>query len=270
MVDQIRADATEQSITVTDGISDRWQLVTALKLLATWRVVTETDGTLTGWGERPEDEALLSINRPLLIHLLPSPLHHFGNGGRDLVPASAGGTPAAAPAAAVENPAVFRAELPDDELDVLSRERHELARHLDENFGLVLEVRAEGALAYDPSGAAGGLTDLDFPGTGSARQAALLLLPHQPRRRRPGAAADPARRRVRQGRRRHRRRTDGPAGLPRSGLRDDGSRAVGLLPARVRSAAQRRQLGPHHPRALGRPQPPSAQHGAACSGSASA
>jgi uncharacterized protein (TIGR02678 family) len=68
---------------------------------------------------------------------------------------------------------VFRAELPDDELDVLSRERNELARHLDENFGLVLEVRAEGVLAYDPSGA---LTDLDFPGSGSAKQAALLLL----------------------------------------------------------------------------------------------
>ncbi len=34
---------------------------------------------------------------------------------------------------------------------MLSRERTDLARHLDENFGLVLEVRAEGALAYDPS-----------------------------------------------------------------------------------------------------------------------
>ena len=73
----------------------------------------------------------------------------------------------------MENPALFRAELPDDELDVLSRERNELARHLDENFGLVLEVRAEGVLAYDPSGT---LTDLDFPGSGSAKQAALLLL----------------------------------------------------------------------------------------------
>ena len=73
----------------------------------------------------------------------------------------------------VENPALFRAELPDDELDVLSRERHELARQLDENFGLVLEVRAEGVLAYDPSGT---LTDLDFPGPGRAKQAALLLL----------------------------------------------------------------------------------------------
>ena len=61
----------EQSITVTDSIGDRRQLVAALKLLASWGVVTETDGTLTGWGERPEDEALLSINRALLIHLLP-------------------------------------------------------------------------------------------------------------------------------------------------------------------------------------------------------
>ena len=56
---------------------------------------------------------------------------------------------------------------------MLSRDRNEVARHLDENFGLVLEVRAEGVLAYDPSGT---LTDLDFPGSGSAKQAALLLL----------------------------------------------------------------------------------------------
>jgi uncharacterized protein (TIGR02678 family) len=176
LVDQIRADAAEQAITITDGISDRRQLVTALKLLASWGVVTETDGTLTGWGERPEDEALLSINRPLLIHLLPSPLHHFATAEETWSQRQPEPPRRRLRQRLVENPAVFRAELPDDELDVLSRERHELARHLDENFGLVLEVRAEGALAYDPSGAAAGLTDLEFPGSGSAKQAALLLL----------------------------------------------------------------------------------------------
>lgn len=36
LVDQVRADAAEQSVTVTDGISDRRQLVAALKLLAAW------------------------------------------------------------------------------------------------------------------------------------------------------------------------------------------------------------------------------------------
>src|SRR2546429_8569720 len=77
LVDQIRADAAQQSITITDGISDRRQLVTALRLLVAWGAVSETDGSLTAWSERPEDEALLSINRSLLIHLLPSPLYQF-------------------------------------------------------------------------------------------------------------------------------------------------------------------------------------------------
>lgn len=173
LVDQIRADAAEQGITITDGISDRRQLVTALRLLAGWGVVSETDGSLAAWGERPEDEALLSINRPLLIHLLPNPLHQFATAEQTWSQAHPEPPRRRLRQRLVENPAVFRAELPGDELDVLSRERNELARHLDENFGLVLEVRAEGVLAYDPSGT---LTDLDFPGSGSARQAALLLL----------------------------------------------------------------------------------------------
>jgi uncharacterized protein (TIGR02678 family) len=173
LVDQIRADAAEQSIVITDGISDRRQLVTALRLLVTWGVVSETDGSLAGWGERPEDEALLSINRSLLIHLLPSPLHPFATAQDTWSQLQPEPPRRRLRQRLVENPAVFRAELPDGEVGVLSRERHELARHLDENFGLVLEVRAEGVLAYDPSGA---LTDLDFPGSGSARQAALLLL----------------------------------------------------------------------------------------------
>ena len=176
LVDQIRADAAEQAVTVTDGIGDRRQLVAALKLLVAWGVVTETDGTLTGWGERPEDEALLSINRALLIHLLPSPLHQYGTAEDTWASLHAEPPRRRLRQRLVENPAVFRAELPDDELDVLSRERSELARQLDENFGLVLEVRAEGALAYDPASEAGGLTDVDFPGGGSTKQAALLLL----------------------------------------------------------------------------------------------
>lgn len=176
LVDQVRADAAEQSVTVTDGIGDRRQLVAALKLLAAWGVVTETDGTLTGWGERPGEEALLSINRALLIHLLPSPLHQYGTAEETWSRLVAEPPRRRLRQRLVESPAVFRAELPDDELDVLSRERTELARHLDENFGLVLEVRAEGALAYDPASGGGGLTDMDFPGSGSAKQASLLLL----------------------------------------------------------------------------------------------
>jgi uncharacterized protein (TIGR02678 family) len=174
LVDQIRADAAEQGITITDGIGDRRQLVAALRLLTAWGVVSETDGSLSAWGERSEDEALLSINRALLIHLLPSPLHQFATAEETWsMPGAAEPPRRRLRRRLVENPALFRAELPGDEQDVLSRDRNELARQLDENFGLVLEVRAEGVLAYDPSGT---LTDLDFPGSGSAKQAALLLL----------------------------------------------------------------------------------------------
>jgi uncharacterized protein (TIGR02678 family) len=173
LVDQIRADAAEQSITITDGLSDRRQLVTALSLLAAWGAISETDGSLSAWGERHEDEALLTVNRALLLHLLPGPLHQHDENDAAGAQPELDNPRRRLRRRLVESPAVFRAELPADELDVLSRERHDLAKHLDENFGLVLEVRAEGALAYDP---AGGLTDIDFPGNGSAKQAALLLL----------------------------------------------------------------------------------------------
>src|SRR5262249_53014928 len=73
----------------------------------------------------------------------------------------------------VENPLVRREELTDAERDALSRERTEISRVLEENFGLTLEVRAEGALCFDRDDE---LSDVAFPGTGTVRQAALLLL----------------------------------------------------------------------------------------------
>ena len=175
LVDQVRADAAEQSIAMSDHISDRRQLVTALGLLLSWGVLSETEGSVTAWGERREDEALLTVHRPLLALLLPNPL-------QELVSSADGGEPAVGDQPRrrlrrrlVESPVVFRVDLDDEERDVLSRERSELTRHLDENFGLTLEVRAEGALAYD---AAGTLTDVEFPGSGagSAKQAGLMLL----------------------------------------------------------------------------------------------
>lgn len=173
LVDQVRADAADQSIAITDSIGDRRQLVTALGLLIGWGVLTETDGSVTAWGERRQDEALLTVHRPLLAHLLPSPLHQFDSPEQSWA-APLGEQPRRRlRRRLVENPAVFRADLDEVERDALSRERTDLTRQLEENFGLTLEVRAEGALAYD---AAGGLTDVEFPGAGSLKQAALLLL----------------------------------------------------------------------------------------------
>ncbi|MCW2527976.1 MAG: hypothetical protein JWM76_2836 [Pseudonocardiales bacterium] len=173
LVDQVRADGADRSIPLGDSETDRRRIVTAVKQLVAWGVVAETDGSVDAWSDRRQDEALLSIHRQLLAHLLPVPLHQL-----DRPEATWSGDPSEPRRRRlrrrlVESPAVFRAHLDEEEQDVLSRDRTDLARQLEENFGLTLEVRAEGALAYD---AAGRLTDVDFPGPGSLKQAALLLL----------------------------------------------------------------------------------------------
>lgn len=173
LVEQIRADAAEQGIAITDTITDRRQLVAALGMLISWGVLTETDGSVSAWGERRQDEALLTVHRPLLAHLLPSPLHQYDSVAETWAETDTEQPRRRLRRRLVENPVVLRADLGADERDVLSRERTDLTRQLEESFGLTLEVRAEGALAYDASG---GLSDVDFPGTGSLKQAALLLL----------------------------------------------------------------------------------------------
>lgn len=171
LVTQIRTDAAQQGIPLSDSIADRRLLVAALAVLLEWGVLTEVDGTLAQWGESAE-EALLTICRPLLPHLLT---RSIGSGAdrHDLLIPQPDAPRRRLRRRLVEEPVVLRSDLDPDELDVLSRERSELTRMLGEAFGLVLEVRAEGALGYD---AAGSLSDIDFPGTGSVKQAALLLI----------------------------------------------------------------------------------------------
>jgi uncharacterized protein (TIGR02678 family) len=174
LIEQVRSDAATVGARVGDTLPERRALVTAIGQLVSWGVLTETDGTAGGWGER-RDEALLTIHRAALPHLLARPLSGLGHAD-DLLASDA--HLADQPRRSlrrklVENPLVRREDLTDGERDVLSRERSELTRVLAENFGLALEVRTEGALAYDVTG---DLTDVAFPGNGRIKQAALLLL----------------------------------------------------------------------------------------------
>ncbi|MFD5013770.1 TIGR02678 family protein [Streptomyces chartreusis] len=174
LIEQIRADAAAAGVEVDDSWAQRRRLVAAVGLLIDWGVLTETDGTLAGWNDRKE-EALLSIHRPLLPHLLARPL-----GGvvrpEDLqkqMRPEHDEPRRSLRRKLVENPLVRREHLSDPERDVLSRERTGLTRLLEEHFGLVLEVRAEGALAYSSDTT---VSDVEFPGPGTVRQAALLLV----------------------------------------------------------------------------------------------
>lgn len=177
LVEQVRADAVTAGLSVDDSFGESRHLVQAIVLLLKWGVLTETDGTVAAWGARQE-EALLDVHRPLLPHLLTGSLTDLTD-PRQLLDAT--GRTAAGPEQPrrslrrklVENPLVRREDLTDAERGVLSRERTELTRVLEDNFGLTLEVRAEGALAYDVDGE---LTDIPFPGTGTVRHVALLLV----------------------------------------------------------------------------------------------
>ncbi|MFJ6530571.1 TIGR02678 family protein [Streptomyces longwoodensis] len=174
LVEQVRADAVTAGVELSDTPSDNRRLVQAVGLLIDWGVLTETDGSLSAWSERRE-EGVLKIHRPLLPHVLPRPLRNvvsLADLSESVAPAAASEPRRSLRRRLVENPLVKREDLTDDERDVLSRERSELTRLLEEHFGLSLEVRAEGAMAYDTEGT---LSDVVYPGPGTVRQAALLL-----------------------------------------------------------------------------------------------
>ncbi|MFF9214263.1 MULTISPECIES: TIGR02678 family protein [unclassified Streptomyces] len=172
LVEQVRADAVTAGVELRDTPADNRRLVQAVGLLIDWGVLTETDGSLSAWSERRE-EGVLQIHRPLLPHVLPRPLRNVACLADLFEPVAAASEPRRSlRRRLVENPLVRREDLPEDERDVLSRERSELTRLLEEHFGLSLEVRAEGAVAYDTEGT---LSDVAYPGPGTVRQAALLL-----------------------------------------------------------------------------------------------
>ena len=174
LVDQLRSDAAIAGLTIDDTLVERRNLVAAIELLVGWGVLEETDGSVAGWGERKE-EALLTVNRALLPHLLARPLHKLGSPGQLWTsdPELGEQPRRSLRRKLLENPLVRREDLTDAERDALSRERTEISRVLEGSFGLTLEVRAEGALCFDRDDE---LSDIAFPGTGTVRQAALLLI----------------------------------------------------------------------------------------------
>lgn len=175
LVEQVRADAASADLKLSESTDEARHLVQALRLLIDWGVLHETEGTVVAWGLRA-DEVLLDVNRPLLPHLLARTLRDIDTPVMLLTPKLTSATQdeprRTLRRKLIENPLVRREDLSDAERDVLSRERTELTRVLDEDFGLVLEVRAEGALAYDPDD---DVTDLTFPGRSTVAHAALLL-----------------------------------------------------------------------------------------------
>jgi len=164
LVTQVRADAATAGIVITDTTSERRDLVTAISVLLRWGVLEETDGAAAEWVTDQEQEALLTVHREELPHLIANPVgvsmrndHPVRNIVRRLV----------------ENPVMLRTELDDDERRALGRDRGVIENSIEELFGLAVEVRREGVLVW---GDEDDVTDEPFPGIGAARQASLLFI----------------------------------------------------------------------------------------------
>ncbi len=177
LVAQVRSAAVDAGLDVDlDAIADRRALHAAFSALVDLGVLHERDGDLEHWAEQ-RTASLLDVRRERLALLVAAPI-----GGASSVddlldvaalPSAAGGARVAVRRRLVESPVLSVDELTEEQAEWWRRGRHREREWFADRFGLDLELRAEGAVAVDP---AGELTDVEFPGAGSARQLALLLL----------------------------------------------------------------------------------------------
>ena len=180
LVAAVRSAAADAALPVDlDGIADRRALAASLRTLVDLGVLLERDGDLERWADSPVGEAtsLLDVRRDRLRLMLLGGLA----GARDpsdllevtATPSAAGGARVAVRRRLVESPLLSTGDLSEDQQEWWRRNRNREVDWFRDRLGLELELRAEGALAVDPDDE---LTDVVFPGSGSARHAALLVL----------------------------------------------------------------------------------------------
>ena len=178
LVAEVRSAAADAGLDVDlDATRDRRALHAALLALVSLGVLVERDGDLVRWGEDARAQALLDIRRERLRLLVAAPLSTVSSRDelldRAALRSAAGGARVAVRRRLLESPVLSAVDLADDHAEWWRRSRHREREWLRDQFGVELELRAEGALAVD---AAGELSDDDFPGTGSTKHYALLLL----------------------------------------------------------------------------------------------
>ncbi|MEV4134017.1 TIGR02678 family protein [Dactylosporangium sp. NPDC049742] len=174
LVADVRSAAVEAGIDLgdVDRPVERRALTTALRQLVRWRVLVEEQGTVDG----DQEEALLTVDRDLVTHLLAAPIGRAGSAEEFIAAAAAAGPGGARHAVRrrlVECPVVYVDDLTAKERVWLRKEQRRDERAFADYTGLHAELRAEGAALLDPDDE---LSDVDFPGTGTVAQAALLTV----------------------------------------------------------------------------------------------
>jgi uncharacterized protein (TIGR02678 family) len=178
LVAAIRSAAAEAGLDVDlDQIGDRRALYAALVALIRYGVLHERDGDLERWTNDGRTLTLLDVRRDRLSLMVSAPLAGSATPDQLLetatLPSAAGGARVAIRRQLTDSPVLSAADLPTEYAEWWRRNRNREREWFRDRFGLELELRAEGAIAVDPEDE---LTDICFPGGGSAKHFALLLL----------------------------------------------------------------------------------------------
>jgi len=178
LIADVRSAAVEAGIELGDvgRPVERRAFAAALRQLVRWRVLVEEQGTVDGYTDHADTEALLTVDRDVVTHLLAAPMGRASTPEEFLANAAGAGPGGARHTVRrrlLECPVVYLDDLTARERAWLRREQRRDERSFGEYVGLQAELRAEGAALFDPDEE---LTDLHFPGTGTVAQAALLAL----------------------------------------------------------------------------------------------
>jgi uncharacterized protein (TIGR02678 family) len=177
LVAQVRSAAADAGIEVDlDSVTDRRALHAALLALCDIGVLTERDGDLEHWAEQ-QTMSLLDVHRDRLAVLVAARIAGCDSAegviAVSAVPSAVGGARVAVRRRLAERPVLSHGDLTDEQIEWWRRNRNREKEWFRSRLGLELELRQEGAVAIDRDGE---LTDVEFPGGGSAKHFALLLL----------------------------------------------------------------------------------------------
>lgn len=174
LVDNVRSAAAEADIALSGDATERRALVAVLRWMIDHGLAAELHAHVDAYATDDTADAVLKV-RPDRIALLPLPTLVGAPDATSLLARAdrRSATRQWLRSRLVEEPVVYRDDLDEGEWGELRRRLGDEERMLDEMFGLVLEARAEGVAAIDPTGALAGRR---FPTTGTVGHAAVLLL----------------------------------------------------------------------------------------------
>ncbi|MFN0026716.1 MAG: TIGR02678 family protein [Acidimicrobiales bacterium] len=174
LIDAVRSAAAEAEIPTADDAAERRALVSALQWMIDYGLATELYAHVDAYATDEAADAVLQM-RPDRIALLPMPALIGAADAEALLERAERRGPFRqwARAMLVELPVLYRHDVTDEEWGELRRRLGEEERLAAEMFGLVIEARAEGLAAVDPSGS---LSERRFPAAGTVGHAALLVI----------------------------------------------------------------------------------------------